>query len=137
MTGYPAPRLSVSEILNPRSVAVVGASEDLRKFGSRVLNNTLHGGFAGKIIPVNPRRKQIFDLPAVASLDQLDDPVDVAVIAVPRHTVRDAVLQCAARQVGCCVIITAGFSEIDAAGAALQDELVHIARGAGMRLIGP
>ena len=137
MTGYSAPRLSVSEILNPRSVAVVGASEDLRKFGSRVLNNTLHGGFAGKIIPVNPRRKQIFDLPAVASLDQLDDPVDVAVIAVPRHTVRDAVLQCAARQVGCCVIITAGFSEIDAAGAALQDELVHIARGAGMRLIGP
>jgi len=137
MTSHPVPRLSVSEILNPRSVAVVGASEDLRKFGSRVLNNTLHGGFAGQIIPVNPKRKRIFDLPVVASLDQLDDPLDVAVIAVPRDAVRDAVLQCATQQVGCCVIITAGFSEIDAAGAVLQDELVHIARGAGMRLIGP
>ena len=60
MTGHPVPRLSVSEILNPRSVAVVGASEDLRKFGSRVLNNTQHGGFGGQIIPVNPKRKRIF-----------------------------------------------------------------------------
>ena len=137
MTGSRAPRLSVATILNPRSVAVVGASEDLRKFGSRVLKNTIHGGFAGRIIPVNPRREHIFGLPAVASVDRLANPVDVAVIAVPRTAVRDTITQCAAIGVGCCVIITAGFSEIDAAGADLQEELVQIARRAGMRLIGP
>ena len=90
MTGSRAPRLSVATILNPRSVAVVGASEDLRKVRiTGVRKNTIHGGFAGRIIPVNPRREHIFGLPAVASVDRLANPVDVAVIAVPRTAVRD------------------------------------------------
>ena len=74
MTQQPPPRLSVGQILNPRSVAIVGASEDLRKFGSRVLNNTINGGFAGQIIAVNPKREQIFGRPAVASITQIETP---------------------------------------------------------------
>ena len=137
MTNYPAPRLSVAEILNPRSIAVVGASEDLRKFGSRVLNNTINGGFAGQITPVNPNRDQIFGVPAVPSIADMEEPADVVVVAVPRRFTPQVIEECAASGVGCCVMITAGFGEIDQEGARVQAELVHTARLAGMRIIGP
>ena len=134
---HSAPRLSVGEILNPRSIAVVGASEDLRKFGARVLNNTINGGFTGEITPVNPKRERIFGLPAVASVGQIETPPDVVVIAVPRDHVPGVVDDCAAHGIGCCVIITAGFGEIDEDGARVQQNMVETARAAGMRLIGP
>lgn len=137
MTLSPSPRLSVGQILNPRSIAVVGASEDLRKFGSRVVNNTINGGFDGEIIPVNPKRDQIFGLPAVGSINQIECPPDIAVIAVPRDYVPSIVDECATHGVGCCVIITAGFGEIDAAGADIQQKMVATAKSTGMRLIGP
>ena len=133
----PPPRLSVGQILNPRSIAVVGASEDLRKFGSRVLNNTITGGFEGGLTPVNPKRDRIFGLPAVASVRQIDPPPDVVVIAVPREHVPAIVDECADHGVGCCIIITAGFGEIDQTGAEVQQTMVETARAAGMRLIGP
>ena len=134
----PAPaRLSVGEILNPRSIAVVGASEDLRKFGSRVLNNTINGGFKGKLIPVNPKRDKIFGLPAVANVKQIETPPDVVVIAVPREYVPAIVDECATHGVGCCVIITAGFGEIDKRGADIQRQMSDAAGAVGMRLIGP
>ena len=137
MSQFPSPRLSVGQILNPRSIAVVGASEDLHKFGSRVLNNTINGGFSGEIIPVNPKRDQIFGRPAVASISQIETPPDIAVIAVPREFVPAIVDECANHGVGCCVVITAGFGEIDEDGARVQEKLVDTARSSGMRLIGP
>ena len=137
MTRHPAPRLCVGQILNPRSIAIVGASEDLRKFGARVLNNTINGGFSGKITPVNPKRERVFGLPAVASVRQIGSPPDVVVIAVPREHVPGIVDECAECGVGCCVIITAGFGEIDTDGARIQQKMVDTARATGMRLIGP
>ena len=131
------PRLSVGQILNPRSIAVVGASEDLRKFGSRVLNNTITGGFEGVLTPVNPKCDQVFGLAAAASVKQIDPPPDVVVIAVPREHVPGIVDECADHGVGCCIIITAGFGEIDQTGAKVQQTMVETARAAGMRLIGP
>ena len=138
MTTSPPPqRLSLERIMNPRSVAVVGGSEDLRKFGARVLNNTITCGYRGRIVPVNPKRDTVFGLPAVAKVSALGEPVDVAVIAVPREFVMDQLQDCATAGVGCCVLITAGFTETGEAGARLQDDMVAIVRGAGMRLIGP
>jgi len=137
MTSTPPQRLSLDRIMNPRSVAVVGGSEDLRKFGARVLNNTITCGYEGRIVPVNPKRDTVFGLPAVPRVSALDEAVDVAVIAVPREFVMDQLKDCAEAGVGCCVLITAGFTETGEAGARLQDEMVAIARGAGMRLIGP
>lgn len=132
-----SPRLSVAQILNPRSIAVIGASEDLRKFGSRVLNNTINGGFSGRIVAVNPKRTQIFGVPAHARVGELKERVDVAVIAVPLPLVQNIVEECAALRVGCCVVITAGYSEIDREGAQLQQALAETARAVGMRIIGP
>ena len=134
---YPEPRLPVARILNPESVAVIGASDDLRKFGARVFDNIRHGGFPGRSIPINPRRAQVGGSDAFASIADVTEPVDVVVIAVPIEHVEAAVVACADKGVGCCVVITAGFSEIDDAGAQAQARLVDIARRKRMRLIGP
>lgn len=136
-SSQPSQRLSLDRIMNPRSVAVVGGSEDLRKFGARVLNNTITCGYAGRIVPVNPKRETVFGLPAVPAVSALHEPVDVAVIAVPRGLVMDQLKDCAEAGVGCCVLITAGFTETGEEGARLQEEMVAVARAAGMRLIGP
>ena len=134
---YPEPRLSISQILNPESVAVIGASDDLRKFGARVFDNIRHGGYPGRAIPINPRRANVGGVATYASVTDIDGAVDVVVIAVPFEYVEASVTACARQGVGCCVLITAGFGEIDAAGAQAQDRLVDIARKHGMRLIGP
>ena len=134
---HPKPVLPVARILNPESVAVIGASDDLRKFGARVFDNIRHGGFTGRCIPINPKRAEVGGVEAFASIADVGGAVDVAVIAVPIEYVEAAVTACAERGVGCCVVITAGFSEMDEQGAQAQARLVEIARRKGMRLIGP
>jgi len=137
MTQLPAPRQTVAQIMNPSAVAFVGASEDLRKFGGRIFHNTVTGGFAGRIVPVNPKRQSLLGLPCVPLVSAATAPVDVAVIAVPRELVLDHMRDCAQAGVACCVLITAGFTETGPEGAALEQEIVASARAQGMRLIGP
>jgi acyl-CoA synthetase (NDP forming) len=137
MTDHPAPRQSVAQIMNPTAIAFVGASEDLRKFGGRIFHNTVTGGFPGIIVPVNPRRERLLDLPCVPLVSAAPQRIDVAVIAVPRELVLDHVRDCAEARVACCVLITAGFTETGPEGAALEQEILATARAHGMRLIGP
>jgi len=129
--------LSLHDILNPSSLAVIGASDDQKKFGGRMFSNILHGGFSGQVVPVNPRRDTILGAQAYPEIGEVPFLVDVAVVAVPVEYAERSVQACAAAGVGCCVIITAGFSEVGARGAAVQQRLVDIAREANMRLIGP
>lgn len=133
----PAPRQSVAEIMNPGTIAFIGASEDQRKFGGRIFYNTLSLGFPGRIIPVNPKRETLFDLPCVPRVSEADVAVDMAVIAVPRDHVMDHIEDCARSGVACCVVISAGFTETGAEGAALEQRIVEVARAHGMRLVGP
>ena len=130
-------RLTMRDILHPRAVAVYGASDNREKFGGRIMHFLLHHGFAGTLIPINPARAQIRGRTAYARLADAPVTADVAILAVPGDRLEPAVAECAAAGVGCCVIISTGFAEADAAGAALQDRLVQVARTAGMRLIGP
>ena len=130
-------RLSIREILHPRAVAVYGASESRDKFGGRIMFFLLHHGFAGTIVPINPNRTEIRGVPAFARLADAPVQVDVAILAVPAERLEAAIAECAAGGVGCCVIITTGFAEADAAGAALQQRLIDTARPAGMRIVGP
>jgi acyl-CoA synthetase (NDP forming) len=123
--------------MRPSTLAFVGASEDQRKFGGRIFYNTMSLGFPGRIIPVNPKRETLFDLPCVPRVSQADVTVDVAVIAVPREFVLDHIKDCGKAGVACCVMITAGFTETGDAGAALEQQMVETARTHGMRLIGP
>lgn len=128
---------SLRPMLEPRAVAVVGASRDGTGIGRRVLDALLKAGFKGRIYPVNPKATSVAGVKARASARDLPAGVDLAVIAVPREAVPGVVDDCAAAGVASLVVITAGFAEADAAGRALQRQLVEKVRGYGMRLVGP
>ncbi|WP_029043765.1 acetate--CoA ligase family protein [Cupriavidus sp. WS] len=130
------PRLDVARIVAPRSVAVLGASDDLKKFGGRIIHYVTRNGYRGRVVPVNPRRSEVAGLPAVARIGDAG-PVDVAILALPADMVEPAIAECAAAGVGACVIVSAGFAELGAEGEARQARIVRIARDAGMRLVGP
>jgi acyl-CoA synthetase (NDP forming) len=135
-TAFPPPRLNIAQILTPASVAVFGASDDLTKFGGRIIHYLLNNGFGGRIVPINLNRSVVAGLPAVPDIGSAG-PIDVAILAVPAHSVEAMIEKCADAGVGACVIVTAGFSEAGDDGAVLQQRIVRTARMAGMRLIGP
>lgn len=126
---------SVARLLNPRSVAVIGASRNAGTVGHQVLRNLLAGGFAGPVYPVNPSAEHVASVKAYPTVQEVPGAVDLAVIAVPAPAVLEVVRQCAAKRVAGLVVLTAGFGEIGEAGA--QAELRDLARRNGMRLVGP
>ena len=122
-------------LMEARSVAVVGASERADASSSFVMKNLLACGFAGKILPINPRGGTIFGLPAVRRLADLDTVPDAVVIAIPAAVAAGAVADAAAIGVKAAVVLASGFAETDDAGAARQAALVAAAQG--MVLCGP
>lgn len=124
-------------LFEPSSVAVIGASNDRSKWGYRVLSNIIRGGFEGRIYPVNPGSPEVLGLKAYARVTDIPDVPDLAVIVVPPPGVPEVMRDCAAKGVKAAVVITAGFAEIGGEGEKLQREIVEIARGAGMRFVGP
>ena len=128
---------SLRPMLEPRAVAVVGASRDPASIGRRVLDALVAAGFSGPIYPVNPAAAEIAGLRAYASARDVPTGVDLAVIAVPRDRVPAVVDDCAAAGVKSLVVITAGYAEAGAEGRALQQELVERVRRYGMRMVGP
>lgn len=133
----PRPRIPVERIIKPQSLAIIGASEDIAKFGGRFMHNVVRHGYAGELLPINPGRETILGRRCYPNIGAAPGPVDVALVAVPATQLRQTIEECGAAGVGACVVITAQLGEFDAAGAALQDEIVRIATGYGMRLIGP
>lgn len=130
-------RASIAPIFNPRSVAVIGASRDTRSFGYRIMEALVMNRFAGPVYPVNPNADVICSIRAYPRVSAIPDPVDLAIIAVPKDAVLAAVDDCALRGVRAVIVISAGFAELNEDGARLQRELVDKVRGYGMRLVGP
>lgn len=128
---------SVARLLAPRSVAVIGASRDPATVGHQVLVNLLRGGFQGPVYPVNPAAEHVASVKAYPTVLDVPGPVDLAVIAVPASAAHGVVEQCAKKRVAGLVVLSAGFGELGAAGAAAQAELRELARRNGMRLVGP
>ncbi len=128
---------SIGRILQPRSVAVVGASRRHGTIGYHLFRNLLDGGFQGPIHAVNPNATEVAGVPAVASILDVDGDVDLAVIAVRAPLVPEVVDQCAAKGVGALVVVSAGFGETGPEGAALERDVLERARRGGMRLVGP
>ena len=124
-------------IFSPASIAVVGASRRRESLGFRLLHNLVVNEFTGAIYPVNPEAKAIHSLKCYPTLQAIPDPVDLAVILVPRHLVQGVVEQCVAKGVKGIIVITAGFSEIGEEGAERERRLRKIVRAAGIRMIGP
>ncbi len=138
MTAQRAGRFgSLDSMLRPRSVAVVGASADRTRIGGRPIDYMLQQGFQGRILPVNPNRAEIQGLPAYASVAALPEVPDTAIVAVPTALAVQAIEDLGACGVRSAIVFTAGFAEMDAAGALAQAEMMAAARRHGMRLLGP
>ena len=128
---------AVSSFLEPRSVAVVGASRRPHSVGNAVLRNIVEGGFTGAVHPVNSRATSVEGIPAHPSVRDIPGDVDLAVVAVPAAAVVETARGCAEKGVRALVVLSAGFAESGPDGAARQRELVTVCRQAGMRLVGP
>lgn len=133
----PLPAGAVGRLLRPRSIAIVGASATPGALGHSLLVNLERAAFPGTIHLINPRRAEIDGQPCLASIDALPEDVDVAVLAIPRAAVLDAVRALAARRVGAAIIFSAGFAEGGAEGIAEQREIGALAAAAGMVIEGP
>jgi acetyl coenzyme A synthetase (ADP forming)-like protein len=128
---------SIGRILAPRSVAMIGASNDPGSVGHHLFRNLLDGGFAGPVHPVNPSSPHVLSVATVPSVLDIDGEVDLAVIAVPADAVAGVIEQCGAKGVKGAVVVSAGFAEIGGEGARRQEEVADAATRAGMRLVGP
>ena len=128
---------AVARLLRPRSVAIVGASEEPNTIGGRVLNNLVRAGFAGPLHLVSRTKSELLGRPCVRSIDDLPEGVDALVLMVPAEAVLDSVAACARRKVNGVVIFSSGFAEVDDRGKAAQRELVSLAEKAGMLIVGP
>ncbi len=128
---------SLRPFFQPRSIAIIGASRDPKRIGYRLLEAVTAFQFRGAVYPVNPKAPEIAGIRAYPSVSAIPDPVDLAVIAVPREAVSSVVDDCAAKGIRACVIISAGFAEVGQDGAARQHRLLEKVRQHGMRMIGP
>src|SRR5208283_3333473 len=126
-------------LLYPKSVSVIGASRSPEKVGYAVLANLVNGGFKGALVPVNPEASEILGLKCYKSLDEYKDKgqIELSVIVVAGKFVKDALRQSIDAGAKSVIVITAGFKEVGAAGAAAETELVEICRAAGVRMVGP
>ena len=124
-------------LFEPRSVAVVGASERADSVGRAVFENLQQGGFTGSVHPVNPKRKQILGAPCYSSILEVPVDVDLAIIAVPAAHVAGVIGQCGRKGVTSVIVLSAGFRETGAAGARLQKEVRQVATANGVALLGP
>ncbi|HJS71426.1 MAG TPA: GNAT family N-acetyltransferase [Acidimicrobiia bacterium] len=128
---------SLLPLFFPRSVAVVGASNDPNSIGGRLFNNILNEGFTGPLYPVNPTSKVVRSVKAYQSIGEVPDEVDLAFIVVPQRFVLQVAQECADAGVRGIVVISAGFSEVGDQGAADEQRLLEIVKDSGMRMVGP
>jgi len=136
-TAARATRKGLGPIFEPRTVAVIGASRNRESIGFSLVHNLVVQEFAGAIFPVNPHAPSIHSLKAYPSVTAIPDPVDLAVVAVPRGAVRGVVEECLEAGVRGLVVITAGFGETGEEGAAREAEIRELVRRRGVRMIGP
>jgi len=122
---------------NPKRVAMVGATNSMNKWGFIILTRMLNEGFRGEIFPVNPKGETVLGRKTYKSLDEIEGPIDLAVIVTPSRTVPGVMKECVKKGVPTAVVITSGFSETGPEGTAFENEIVNIARDNDMIFVGP
>ena len=128
---------SVQDLLTPATVAVIGASAHDDHAGHHAVEGILRGGFTGTLYGAGHTPYERAGITFVSSLAEIEGTVDLAVVAVPREAVEDAVTDCGRAGVRAVVVMTGGYAEDGIEGAVAQRRLVRIARAAGMRVVGP
>lgn len=128
---------SVARVLSPRSIAVVGVGRRRGNIGQEVFRNLKEGGFKGPLYPIHRSAPEVLGERAYPNVLNVPGDIELAVLAVPRDQLREAVRECAEKQVHGLVVISSGFSEAGPDGVEEERELVRFARGHGMRIVGP
>jgi len=129
--------VNLDAIFKPRSIAVIGASTQRGSIGWYLVHNIVSGDFNGKLFPVNLKAETIHSIKCYGRVIDIPDPVDLAVICVPKRFILDVVGECGRKGVKALVVITAGFKEIQGDGARLEEQLAAVVREHGMRMVGP
>ena len=132
---YDPEKIVPLDYYKPRSVAVIGASDDKTKMGYAAFHNLLQ--FPGEVYPVNNKRAEIQGVKCYPSVGDIPGPVDMVVITVPAQLVPGIMDECGKKGVKMAVVITAGFKEMNEEGRALEERMVAIARSYGVRIVGP
>jgi acetyltransferase len=127
----------IDTMFRPKSIALVGASDRPGSVGRAILQNLIDAGFKGSIFPVNERHQRIMGQRSFAALTQIEDPVDLAVVATPMAGVPAVIADCARMAVAGAVIISAGGKETGEAGRHVEARIREAAAGSGLRIIGP
>lgn len=127
----------LENFFNPRSVAIVGASRTPGKVGYDILKNIIQYDYKGSVYPINPAATEILGIKTYASLLDVPDEIDLAIVAVPPKGVLEIIEQCGKKGISAAVIITAGFRESGLEGSKLESELIKKAKENGVRFIGP
>jgi acetate---CoA ligase (ADP-forming) len=130
-------RNPVTRLLDPQSIAVIGASTDPSKRGHQAIRALRDSGYIGPIYPVNPRATQILGLEVNPSIGDLPYGVDVALIALPGHAVPETLRECADAGIATAVVLANGFREIGDSGAELDRQLLEMVAETGIRVLGP
>lgn len=130
-------RESLTPFFEPSSVAIIGASKNQSKLSNGIVKNLLAYGYDGKVYPTNPKEKEILGLKCYQSILDVNDPVDLAVIILPVKFIAKVIADCGEKGIKAVTVISGGFKEIGADGAALEKELVNLVKKYNMRMIGP
>lgn len=123
--------------LRPKSVAVIGASQKPRSWGSAIMEALLSRPYTGKLYPVNLNEKSIYDIPAYKDVREINGPVDLAIFIIPEQAVEETITACSQKQVKGIIIVTSGFGEVSETGIVREKSLVKLAHSYGIRLLGP
>lgn len=137
ITHLPVQPKYIRNLFYPRSIAFVGASAEISKWGQLMFTNVVAGKFAGNVYLVNPRGGEIAGYPVYKSVRDIDEPVDLAVVTIPAGRVLPLIDELAEKKIKNVLLISSGFRETGEEGRALEDELVQKATAAGIIIFGP
>lgn len=129
--------MNLTPLLAPRSIAVIGASTKIGSVGSSLTQNLLSYGYTGRVFPVNPKTDRLFDLPCYASLSDITEEIDLAIIIIPAALVPGMLREVGEKEIPAAVIISSGFKETGPAGTVLENEVREIAEEYNIALLGP
>ena len=127
----------LSLFFEPQSVAVIGSLREGYFGGYVVIKTMLNAGYGGKIYPVNPAYQEVLGLKVYPSIKEIPEKIDLAIIMINRRSVPNVMRECAEKGIRAVIVVADGFAERDEEGARLQNEILDIARKAGIRIIGP
>lgn len=127
----------LDSLFNPKSVAVVGVSNESSKIGSVIFNNILASGFKENLFPVNPKYDEVYGHKCYSSVSKIKEDIDIVIICIPKDFVLDTIKDCAKKKVKNIVIITAGFGETGEEGKLIENEILKIAKENSINILGP